>query len=60
MSSIVENLKEIAGSLPDGVKISSRIENKARGGDRGGIQGRTTRVRGEPGAGAGREIRGAS
>ena len=55
MSSIVENLKEIAGSLPEGVKLVA--VSKTRGGDRGSIRGRAESIRGKPGTGIGGEVR---
>ena len=45
MNSIVENLKEIVGSLPEGVKLVAVSENKARGGDSGGIRGWAESIR---------------
>ena len=55
MNSIVENLKEIAGSLPEGVKLVAVSKTKPV--EAIGIRGRAESIRGKPGTGTGGEVR---
>ena len=58
MSSIVENLKEIAGSLPEGVKLVAVSKTKPVEAIEESMRGRGRRVFwGKPGTGIGGEVR---